>query len=193
MLDGIAKLRFPGLLVFAGVVLLLLGRYDVSLSPPGLARSTEGDKFLVLFGASLVLLACAGVALYQAQDQLAGVLHLSPVRWQRGDLELPYAGGGRMRIDFGRLETAADSGADSLVVLPANEFFDDECIRDTRSALGAFVATHFPGRVDEFEQLVQRGLANKSTTPVERLPVLFARATGWVLPYCCSGRWTTEV
>ena len=38
----------------------------------------------------------------------------------------------------------------TVVVLPCNEYFDDECAHDTRSALGAYVNKVFPGRVETF-------------------------------------------
>lgn len=49
----------------------------------------------------------------------------------------------------GRIEdfSIADQTA---VVLPCNEYFDDECAFDTRSALGAYVNRTFSGRVQDF-------------------------------------------
>jgi hypothetical protein len=36
----------------------------------------------------------------------------------------------------------------TVVVLPCNEYFDDQCAYDTRSALGAYVNKVFPGKTD---------------------------------------------
>jgi Domain of unknown function (DUF6430) len=41
-----------------------------------------------------------------------------------------------------------------VVALPCNEYFDNLCSGDTRSALGAFVESYFPGQADEFSNLI---------------------------------------
>jgi O-acetyl-ADP-ribose deacetylase (regulator of RNase III) len=44
------------------------------------------------------------------------------------------------------------------VVLPANTCFDDACIHDMNSALGAYFQTHFPSRIDEVLPLIREQL-----------------------------------
>jgi hypothetical protein len=51
----------------------------------------------------------------------------------------------------------------SVVVLPANEFFDERCFEDVRTAAGAFVTRHFPNQGSELQQAVRRQLGD----PVE--------------------------
>jgi O-acetyl-ADP-ribose deacetylase (regulator of RNase III) len=43
----------------------------------------------------------------------------------------------------------------TVIVLPCNEYFDDECAFDKRSALGAYVNRTFPGRTQEFMSKVK--------------------------------------
>src|SRR5262249_112316 len=43
-----------------------------------------------------------------------------------------------MTLRFGRIEECRCEGPGSVIALPANEFFEDECITDPRSALGSF-------------------------------------------------------
>lgn len=66
-----------------------------------------------------------------------------------------------------------------MVVLPANEFFDDACIADHKSALGACVKDHFPGQVEDFKELVAR---RRETLPppafVEREEGLYQESYG---------------
>ena len=49
-------------------------------------------------------------------------------------------------VNFGKIEDISPENH-SAVVLPANTSFDDECIRDSRSALGSFFLKHFPGAI----------------------------------------------
>jgi antiphage defense system Thoeris ThsA-like protein len=71
-----------------------------------------------------------------------------------------------LRVQLGRLETSASDPSCSLIILPANEYFDDECITDVKSALGSFVQSKLPGRTAEFEREVGEQLATKSSTQV---------------------------
>jgi O-acetyl-ADP-ribose deacetylase (regulator of RNase III) len=58
-----------------------------------------------------------------------------------------------------------DSSPDSkygAIVLPANTCFDDECIHDTNSALGAYFQTHFSDNISEIQSLLQEQLTTKN-------------------------------
>lgn len=78
---------------------------------------------------------------------------------------------GRMTIKvlLGRIEEF-DCDEACLVELPANEFFDDDCIHDARSALGAFMQHHFRGNISAIQALVKAGLANEPTEEVNKKP-----------------------
>lgn len=73
-----------------------------------------------------------------------------------------------MHFTFGRVEEIATSGPGNLVVLPANEFFDDECITDVNSALGSFVAENFKNQSQYFLEALRVALRDKATQQVER-------------------------
>ena len=77
----------------------------------------------------------------------------------------------QLTITFCGIEECDVRDGGGAVVLPANEFFDDACIVDRRSALGAFVTHHFPDEIDAFKQIVaaeRRSLR----------PILVERETG---------------
>jgi pimeloyl-ACP methyl ester carboxylesterase len=61
--------------------------------------------------------------------------------------------GCEIRVVNGRIEEFART-ADCAIVLPCNEYFDDECADDRRSVLGAYVNHVFAGKVSEFKSLV---------------------------------------
>lgn len=54
------------------------------------------------------------------------------------------------------------------MVLPCNEYFDDRCAHDTKSALGAFVNKVFEGEVDEFISLSKEECRKRRVTGVEQ-------------------------
>lgn len=74
-----------------------------------------------------------------------------------------------VNVLLGRIEECEPED-DGLVALPANEFFDDECIHDERSTLGAFMQRHYPERIHEVQSLVKEALANEPTEEVSKRP-----------------------
>ena len=79
-------------------------------------------------------------------------------------------GAATISVEPGRLEASIRNPNGTLVVLPANEFFDDACITDPRSALGAFVQAKFPGRAPALQRLVADQLSDRPSKRVEREP-----------------------
>lgn len=67
-----------------------------------------------------------------------------------------------INVKFGKMEEQLINKQTTLVALPANEFFDDECIKDNRSSLGAFVMHNFSNRVHEIQVLAHNELATRS-------------------------------
>lgn len=61
--------------------------------------------------------------------------------------------GHEIRIIYGEIDQVALDDIE-VVALPCNEYFDNLCSGDLRSALGAFVECHFPGRAEEFSNLI---------------------------------------
>ncbi len=86
---------------------------------------------------------------------------------------------GRMtiRVVLGRIEES-ECDESSLVALPANEYFDDDCIHDTHSALGAYMQHHFKGRIPEIQELVARELASEPSNLVTKRPGVTAASYG---------------
>jgi O-acetyl-ADP-ribose deacetylase (regulator of RNase III) len=72
-----------------------------------------------------------------------------------------------VRVEIGRIQDYQSSESQAVIALPANEYFDDECISDTNSSLGAFVQHHFGGHVDDFVRQVRGELAG---IPTQRVP-----------------------
>lgn len=87
-------------------------------------------------------------------DELVGTgLDLTKVKEKDGVM-WTTVGGCEIRAVNGRLQDyPLDPG--SAIVLPCNEYFDDQCAGDTKSALGAYVNRAFEGQVGAFVALVK--------------------------------------
>jgi O-acetyl-ADP-ribose deacetylase (regulator of RNase III) len=73
-----------------------------------------------------------------------------------------------VRVEVGRIQDYQSSDPRTVIALPANEYFDDQCISDTGSSLGAFVQHHFGGRVDD--DFVPQVRAELVGIPTQRVP-----------------------
>src|SRR5262249_25599726 len=124
-----------------------------------------------------LLLITTAVVLYLIANESFGFPRLSRVK----KTERGYAitkGHTRIHVLFGRIEEFDCTSTDCLVALPANEFFDDECVNDTRSALGAFIQRHFGADVTRIQRLVARQLSERPSEKVEKEAGISAESFG---------------
>lgn len=84
----------------------------------------------------------------------------------------------KITVSLGRIEECDCTASNCLVALPANEYFDDECIHDSHSALGAFMQRHFANEIPAIQTLVSGQLAGKPTKDVEKTPGEIAKSYG---------------
>jgi len=148
-----------------GFLLVLAGLFEVKdLSKFEVTGRSEVLLVSLVIG---VLLTTTAVFLHL----LASESFLSPRLSRVKKTDQGYAitkGRTRIRVLFGRIEEFECSSTDCLVVLPASEFFDDDCINDTRSAMGAFVQRHFGADVKRLQGIVTRQLSDRPSEDVEK-------------------------
>lgn len=87
-------------------------------------------------------------------------------------------GSSKFNVRFGRIEKIDHSADDWLVALPANEYFDDECINDPRSALGAFMKHHFNDKIIDIQELVRGALSKERSEQMRKTPEISANSYG---------------
>lgn len=66
-----------------------------------------------------------------------------------------------LKIKFGDIQDENEVSSDSAFVLPANTTFADDCVTDTKSALGSFFNKHHPEKIPGFAKSIQRILKSK--------------------------------
>jgi hypothetical protein len=109
----------------------------------------------VLVGMALIALSAVAfffeARLSLSKDVGAGV-DLSRVKESKGTFSTVVAGC-EIHVVNGRLEDHTKD-PHTAIVLPCNEYFDDKCVDDTRSALGAYVTSIFQGQIPQFVSLM---------------------------------------
>jgi hypothetical protein len=156
LFKDIVKQPYWVITLIVGVALVLLTTISVD---KGFRWEAHGpsSRFLVIIGLILLCVSVAGFGLnlwsqLSASRAVGRGLDLSQVKESTG-VHSTTVSGCEIRVINGRIEDyKTDSG--TVVVLPCNEYFDDECAADAKSALGAYVNRVFIGQVDQFISLL---------------------------------------
>jgi antiphage defense system Thoeris ThsA-like protein len=121
----------------------------------------------VYAGALLLVLSVAAFAgsIWERLQIAENATGLDLTRVREGDGILStIVSGCEIRVIEGRIEECKTE-AGMVIALPCNEYFDDECVGDTRSALGAYVNRAFEGQCAEFAGLVRSECARRLPAP----------------------------
>ena len=73
-----------------------------------------------------------------------------------------------IHLEVGRIQDYHPLDDRQVVVLPANEYFDDGCVDDASGSLGAYVARHFAGGAHRFTEEIAAELAGVDSHRVVR-------------------------
>jgi hypothetical protein len=129
-----------------------------------------GTLWLAMVAIALIVLSSVGFGFTlwpkggHGIDPLAG---LDAKRVQTCDGALcTDVSGCQIRVVNGHIEDFQLPGA--AIVLPCNEYFDDRCVGDTRSSLGAYANRVFEGHVPEFASLIHAECRKKFGKGVEQ-------------------------
>lgn len=108
----------------------------------------------VFVGLALLLVSAAGfwLSFREKRADIGRGLDLTRVKERDGGLWTNVSGC-QIHVSQGRIENCV-FGPDTAILLPCDEYFADECVRDPRSALGSYVKKMFEGQVDEFSSLM---------------------------------------
>lgn len=190
------KLRAWLILLTAAVLCVLFSLFEVR-DIKALDVAPRLPVFWWGVGAGVVLLLASGLSYMLPSTLLRGGMRGSSAKvLKRDDGWQCRVAQTDVIVRFGRLEEVATSDADALVVLPANEFFDDTCVSDPKSTLGAFAKCHFDGREQLFLRESRKQLGNGTTA----IPMLdgppkqsFGVGTVTYLPRALGTRWNVLV
>ncbi|WP_225827848.1 macro domain-containing protein [Streptomyces naphthomycinicus] len=165
-LSVLERVRFQILALALGSMFVFLSFFQIE-DVKKLKIMPATSPVYPIFAVGVVLLVTAVVAVAAPRLDIRGTVSLRAAEVTSHDDAVSAAiGKNKLTVRAGRLEQSATDTGNTLVVLPANEYFDDECINDRNSALGAFVQARFPGRAAEFEAAVTAALPDAASRPV---------------------------
>lgn len=114
--------------------------------------------WLAVTGAALILFSALVFAYttwsnHVLNKNAASGLDLSRVKQSRDAISV-LVNNCEIRVAEGRLEDYVPGPA-TAIVLPCNEYFDDKCVADPKSVLGAYVSRNFEGQIEQFSALLK--------------------------------------
>ncbi len=170
-----------GILVFFGCVFVLAGFFDIQdITKLHITRALSIDWMYIATGALGCLVGIAIQLILHFSERISEILFSSTKvrKLANGNCFEVTLSGARVAVHYGRLEEFPIANENWAVVLPGNEFFDDECIKDERSALGAFMRRYFPMKILEMHQLILERAATFSYREVEKEAGITAKSFG---------------
>jgi len=139
--DLLLKQRYPAILLVAGFMLLFASNYSINgkLTEPQVQRQQPR----LLLGVVGILCVFGSAALFLIDEDFVAYRRGCKISSTKSGFEAKFRES-TLSVDFGLLQdlyNPLDIG--SVAVLPANEFFDERCFRDERTAAGSFVGKYF--------------------------------------------------
>jgi hypothetical protein len=154
--------------LFLGVVLVAIPCVTIDKDHYFVTHAPN-TYFLVAVGIALLILSSSafGFTLLHKDLSVVGAgINLTHVKESDGALSTTV-GDCEIRVINGQIENQALLGG-SVIALPCNEYFDDECAGDSRSALGAYVTRVFEGQAEAFVSLAGEECRRKLGPGVEQ-------------------------
>ena len=153
--EMLQKLKFPTLLLAAGLLLVTASAFDqINLKELVLHPRETTATLPLCGGTALILLA---VLIFLLDEGLLRSFGSTAVRRTPSGFACRI-GRSRIALHFGRLEAQVSNHSDDetpLVMLPTNEFFDDDCFKATGTACGAYLRAKAPNHLDKLKNEIE--------------------------------------
>lgn len=175
MFDFFSKQKYPIILVVLGFLLVIAAFFKVEdiskfqLSPHAAPIYTIGVIGILLILASML-------TFVMDKDIQGWLRSAKKIKKTENGYTTPL-GQATLNVVYGRIESYINEDS-SIVALPANEFFDDACINDKSSSLGAYIRAKFSNQITEIQQLISKELESNPSERVEKERGVFQQSYG---------------
>src|ERR1043165_3595202 len=135
MLESIIKQKYHVVLLVLGFFLVMSSFFKVEDITKLQVSPNPAPLYIPLVIG--ILLVFASVFSFLLTEDSVGWGWLSPAKIKKTEEGYSVAlGQATLNVLYGRIENYGSEKDTAVVVLPANEYFDDECINDKESSLG---------------------------------------------------------
>ena len=175
--------KYPVLLSTFGFLLVIVSHFEVKdITKFQVLKAANPIYSLYVLGVLIIL---ASITIYFLESEIDSSLNASLSFLTRRNKIIRLNNGfsstinqSEIRIVFGKIEEIESVPDDSLFVLPTNEFFDDECMHDLKSSLGAFINAKYPNQISQLQDLISKQLQLLQSHSVEKETNAFKESYG---------------
>jgi hypothetical protein len=165
MLDFLEKLlkskQVPIILIVGGLAFLFLALFNIDNFMPR-EKMTLINLIALLLGFGLILWgAIWHHSLTKGSEYNSNNYHFRKTSEDNYLITVNQGGTHLINITYGNINNLEDYDKNTLVVLPANDKFDDQCIDDIRSTLGAFMNTLYPNGNEDIKRFIRSELEKR--------------------------------
>jgi len=120
-------------------------------------------KIVVITTIVIILLSYWGYKLYQMKTITINGFTFKKITDDKYSMNINLGGSHIINIVYGKINNFQEYDKKTLVILPANDKFDDECIEDPGSVLGSFVCSLYPNGNEDFKNAIKKELDKRDT------------------------------
>jgi len=165
MLSSLFQQRLPIVTSVLGFFLIIASFYKID-DITKLQISPYPIPIYPIFACGIILM-LASIAIFVFTDSPLNFNFRSKIRSTKTGFEIDISHA-KLTITFGRIEECEFRDSSCVIALPANEFFDDECMNDKKSSLGAYMRSTFPEHIRDIQKLVSKNLLREVPQEVEK-------------------------
>lgn len=153
MLNLLSKLNDYGLMLIVGLLLVLAGWYQITdITKLQISPSPHPNYLTGWLGVALIAASVARLFLGERSFSLSRSVAIS--RTKCGYLS--HIGDTEIEVILGRIDQCEPDDR-AVIVLPTTEFFEP-CIGDPKTALGAYMRSHFPAEIPGVQAMIDAEL-----------------------------------
>jgi len=160
--------QVPNLIIFLGCI--SFGSSYISYDATGFHFPTANPKIpFIIFGVGLIVV---GILIHI-------VLREKKTKKLKDETVLKF-NSTTLTIKIASIQDADNLNNNCAFILPANTTFVDDCVTDTKSALGAFFSKYHQDKIPEFNEALKQILSSKHILPVNG--IYYEPSTVLILP-----------
>ena len=175
-LKDVKEIKFHVLVAVLGFVLIIVSFFKIEdITKLQITPNASPIYATLSIGVLLILVSLVSYLLSEDSIELRW---LNPNKIEKRDNGyIVHLGKATLNTIYGRIENC-DLDDSSAIALPANEFFDNECVSDKKSSLGAFIHSKFPNQIKEIQELLCEKAKAFSSSSVEKETGIFQDSYG---------------
>jgi hypothetical protein len=177
MLQTILKQKYQGVIAILGFILISISFFKVDDFTKYQFSPNENPVIPTFIVGILLIFASIVCFLITENVFVWNWLNLTNIKKIDNGFSA-FLGEAKLNVIYGKIQDYNAEDDSSVIILPANEFFDDDCINDKKSSMGAYMHSKFPNQIHEIQQAVHVKTKDMASIEREKETGIFQKSYG---------------